>query len=209
MFRLPILYAITDRELSGLGHPEQVRLLAAGGARLIQLRDKHSSPKEFHVEAAAAVKVAREFDVQIIINDRVDIAQAVAADGVHLGQDDMPPEAARRLLGDRAVIGFSTHDIEQAIVAASLPVDYLAIGPVFPTTSKNDTAPVVGLGGLATVRKAVREKPLVAIGGINFANAQSVLNAGADSVAVISALYVDLNETMQRVRDFLILQRGD
>lgn len=208
MFQLPILYPITDRSISGLRLPEQVRLLAGGGARLIQLRDKNSSPREFLQEAEEAMKVARELGVQIIVNDRADIAQTILADGVHLGQDDMPPKAARRLLGENVVIGFSTHNVEQAIEAANLPVDYIAIGPIFPTRSKHDSAQVVGLEGLAAVRNAVGQKPLVAIGGLSLMNAESAFGAGADSVAVISALYENRSEIPQRVRAFLALRPG-
>jgi thiamine-phosphate pyrophosphorylase len=129
--------------------------------------------------------------VQLIINDRADIALAVSADGVHLGQDDMPPDAARKLLGPNAIIGYSTHNIEQAIAATKLPIDYLAIGPIFATTTKTDTAPVLGLDGLTAVRRAIGTFPLVAIGGITHANARQVIQAGADSVAVISAVLSD------------------
>src|ERR1700750_1762555 len=117
-FELPKLYPITDRRLSGLSHAEQAARLIEGGAALIQLREKHLSPREFYVEAEAALKIARARGVKLIINDRADIALALGADGVHLGQDDMPPEAARALLGEGAVIGFSTHSAEQAIAAA-------------------------------------------------------------------------------------------
>src|SRR6185369_9382995 len=109
--------------------------------------------------------------VQLIVNDRVDMALAVGAHGVHLGQDDMPPGAARRLLGAEAVIGYSTHNLEQAIAATKLPIDYLAIGPIFATTSKSDTAPVLGLDGIRAVRQAIGTFPLVAIGGVSQANA--------------------------------------
>lgn len=185
---LPKIYPITDRRLSGLSHAEQVRRLGAGGATLVQLREKHLSPREFYREAEDALRVARELGVRLIINDRADIAHALAADGVHLGQDDLPPAAARGLLGERAVIGFSTHNAEQAREAIELPVDYLAIGPIFPTSSKENPDPVVGLEGLRRVRRIVGQIPLVAIGGIRPENAREVLRAGADSVAVISLL---------------------
>ena len=146
------------------------------------------SPKEFYEEAKAAIAVAEQCGVRLIINDRVDVALAVGANGVHLGQDDMPPDAARELLGPKAVVGYSTHNIEQAIEASKLPIDYLAIGPIFPTSTKSDTAPVLGLEGLRTVRQTIGDLPLVAIAGITQANAPDVIQAGADSVAVISAL---------------------
>jgi thiamine-phosphate pyrophosphorylase len=204
-FELPKLYPVTDRRLSGLSHAEQVARLIDGGATFIQLREKHLSPREFYVEAVEALRVARARGARLIINDRTDIALALGADGVHLGQDDMPPEAARALLGEGAVIGCSTHSVEQAIAAARLPVDYIAIGPVFATTSKENPDPQVGLEGLRRVRETVPSLPLVAIGGVTRENAPSVFNAGVDSVAVISALLVreDPAEITRLTRDFL------
>lgn len=186
MQSLPRVYPLTDVQLSGRSHAEQVRLLSLGGASLIQLREKRLPALEFYQQAKAAV--AEQPGTRLIINDRVDIALAVGAAGVHLGQDDMPPEAARALLGPEAIIGYSTHNVDQAIKAAKLPIDYLAVGPIFSSTTKSDTAPVLGLEGLRTVRHAIGEFPLVAIGGITHANAREVIEAGADSVAVISAL---------------------
>lgn len=182
--KLPRVYPLTDVQLSGLTHAEQVRLLNLGGASLIQLREKRMPALDFYEQA----KAAQQSGVQLIINDRVDIALAVGAAGVHLGQDDMPPEAARRLLGPHAIIGYSTHNVEQAIDAVKLPIDYVAIGPIFSTATKTDTAPVVGLDGLRAVRRAIGQFPLVAIGGITHANAREAIDAGADSVAVISAV---------------------
>src|SRR5919107_1002939 len=144
-FELPKLYPITDRPLSGLSHAEQVARLCEGGAALVQLREKHLPPREFYREASEALRVARSFGARLVVNDRADIALAVGADGVHLGQDDMPPAAARALLGEAALIGFSTHGVEQAAEAAGLPVNYIAIGPVFNTSSKEKPDPVVGL----------------------------------------------------------------
>ncbi|MDT5061968.1 MAG: thiamine-phosphate pyrophosphorylase [Acidobacteriota bacterium] len=162
--------------------------MSAGGATFIQLREKHLSPREFYNQAKEALLVARSCGVRLIINDRADIALALKASGVHLGQDDLPPEAARELLGEDAIIGFSTHNVEQAIEAARLPVDYIAIGPIFETKSKENPDPVVGLDGLRRVRQSVGEIPLVAIGGIKRENIQETLAAGADAVAVISLL---------------------
>jgi thiamine-phosphate pyrophosphorylase len=197
---LPRIYALTDVRLSGFSHGQQVELLSAGGATLIQLREKSLPPREFYEQSKEAVDVARRRGVQLIVNDRVDVALAVGAHGVHLGQDDMPPDAARRLLGSEAVIGYSTHNIEQAIAATNLPIDYVAIGPIFATTSKSDTAPVLGLDGLRTVRQAIGAFPLVAIGGISHANAREVIEAGADSVAVISALLSDPTRITEATR---------
>ncbi|HXC69741.1 MAG TPA: thiamine phosphate synthase [Pyrinomonadaceae bacterium] len=186
-FRLPRVYPLTDVQLSGLSHAEQVRLLSLGGATLVQLREKQMAGLQFYEQARAAVAAG----VPLIINDRVDIALAVGAHGVHLGQDDMPPEAARRLLGDKAIIGYSTHSVEQAKKAVTQPIDYIAIGPIFTTSSKTNPSPTLGLEGLRAVREAVGNAQLVAIGGISHSTAHAVIEAGADSVAVISALLAD------------------
>jgi thiamine-phosphate pyrophosphorylase len=201
--KLPRIYPLTDVKLSGISHAEQVKLLSLGGASLVQLREKRMAPREFYEQAKEAVAVALSCGVQLLINDRVDVALAVRAHGVHLGQDDMPPEAARKLLGPNAVIGYSTHNIEQAISATKLPIDYLAIGPIFATTSKSDTAPVLGLDGLRAVRQAIGAFPLVAIGGITSANAPDVVAAGADSVAVISALLSNFHRIPEATRSLL------
>lgn len=202
--RLPKLYPITDARLSGLSHAEQVRRLAAGGATLIQLREKHAAPREFLREAVEAVAVARSLGVLLVINDRADIALACGADGLHLGQDDLDPAAARRLLGDDLVIGYSTHSVEQAAAAALLPVDYVAVGPVFATRTKENPDPEVGLEGVARVRAALGPAvPLVAIGGITRENAPAVLAAGADSVALISALLTSPGEIGRLTQEFI------
>ena len=185
---LPRVYPLTDVWMSGLSHAEQVERFSAGGATLVQLREKQLPPREFYEQAKAAMEAATRSGVRLIINDRVDIALAVKAHGVHLGQDDMPPGAARKLLGDQVIIGYSTHNIDQATNALTLPIDYIAIGPIFGTSTKTDTSPILGLEGLRAVRKVVGAVPLVAIGGISQANARDVIEAGADSVALISAL---------------------
>src|SRR6185312_540894 len=197
------LYPITDTELSGLRHAEQVEQLAAGGAKLIQIREKNLRPRAFSEEALDAVKAARQAGCKVIINDRVDIALAVGADGVHLGQDDMPPDAARRILGPNAIIGFSTHTLEQAKQAVKLPINYLAVGPIFGTQTKVNPDAEVGLEGLSLIREVVTDIPLVAIGGMTLANSQSVIAAGADAVAVISALYRENSQIPQTTNDFL------
>ena len=188
-FRLPRVYPITDTQISGLSHARQVALFAERGATVVQLREKRATALEFYEQAKAARSIAVEGGVQLIINDRVDIAMAIGAMGVHLGQDDLPPEAARRLLGNDAVIGYSTHSVSQALEASRLPIDYLAIGPIFATSTKENPDPVVGLEGLRTVREAIGSLPLVAIGGITPTNAGEVIQAGADSVAMISGLW--------------------
>ncbi|MGH9820424.1 MAG: thiamine phosphate synthase, partial [Pyrinomonadaceae bacterium] len=150
--KLPKIYAITDTALSGISHEEQVKRLIEGGITFIQLREKHSSPREFYESAKTAVAIAREHRVTIVINDRADIAVAVNADGVHLGQHDLSPKHARNLLGPNAIIGYSTHTLEQAQAALGLPVDYIAIGPVFATSTKQNPDAEVGIEGIRAVK---------------------------------------------------------
>jgi thiamine-phosphate pyrophosphorylase len=188
---LPKIYPITDTKLSGLSHAEQVARLIEGGATLIQLRDKHAAPRDFYREAAAALQVARDHHARLIINDRVDVALALKADGVHLGQKDIPVAAARRLLGQEAIIGLSTHNLRQATLATAERVDYLAFGPIFQTSSKQNPDPIAGLIELRKVSAIKGSLPLVAIGGITLSRAPEVLNAGADALAVIAELMSD------------------
>lgn len=202
-FEIPYIYPVTDASISGLSHSEQVEKLIAGGATLIQLREKHASPQDFYESALQAIQTARRHDVKIIINDRVDIALAVKADGVHLGQGDLPPAEARKILGSDAIIGFSTHSLEQAIAALKLPIDYLAFGPVFKTQTKENLDPDVRIEGLKEVRRAIGDFPLVAIGGINAGNLDGVFDAGADSAAMIGALAAEPDDIEQRMRAFL------
>lgn len=207
-FQLPKLYPITDRRISGLSHAAQVEKFIAGGAKLIQLRDKHAAPREFLTEAVRAVEIARRYDVKILINDRVDIALCAKADGVHLGQTDLPPEAARRILGDAAIIGFSTHSVAQAVAALALPLDYIAVGAIFQTTTKENPEAVLGLENLRLVREKVKDFPLVAIGGITAENARFVSEAGANSVAVIGALLKNPDSISEKTAEFIKLLDG-
>jgi thiamine-phosphate pyrophosphorylase len=206
LFKLPTVYPITDVQLSGFSHAEQVAQLIAGGATLIQLREKHLAPHDFYRDAAAALRVARNQGVRVIINDRVDIALALGADGVHLGQTDLPPTDARRLLGNNTIIGFSTHNLEQIQRAKALPISYLAIGPVFETSSKHNPDAVVGLDGLQRARALIGNISLVAIGGITLENVQTVFQAGADSVAIIKGL-LEGSQIEARTRQMLALAR--
>jgi thiamine-phosphate pyrophosphorylase len=202
---LPKIYPITDRQLSGLSHAEQVQRLIDGGATFVQLREKHLPPLDFLRETEAASKVAGDNRVTLIINDRVDIAMAISAHGVHLGQDDMPVEAARRLVQDDTFIGFSTHTQQQMETAVRLPIDYVAFGPVFTTGTKQDHAPPVGLEQLRVVRNIAGDLPLVAIGGITAANVRAVLDAGADSVAVIASAVGEPSKIEHHMRRMLEL----
>ncbi len=202
-FHLPRVYPITDANLSGLSHAEQVERLVAGGATLIQLRDKHAAPRDFFRQAEAAMKVARKHDVRLIINDRLDVALALGADGVHLGQTDIPVEAARRLLGEGAIVGFSTHNLAQAALAATMPVDYVAFGPIFQTSTKENPDPIAGLEELRSVCAIVGALPLVAIGGITLANAKEAWGAGADAVSSIAALVSEPARISENMRQML------
>ena len=202
---LPRVYPITDTRLSGLSHAEQVARLIEGGASLIQIRDKHAAPREFYREAATALQIARDHNARLIINDRVDIALALKADGVHLGETDIPAGAARLLLGEEAIIGFSTHRTEQMKLATLLPVDYLAFGPIFQTSTKENPGPVTGLDALREVGTIKGSRPLVAIGGITLANAVEVLKAGADAVAVIAELVADPTKIAENMSKMLAL----
>lgn len=189
-FSLPKIYPITDTKLSGLTHAEQIREFAEAGATLMQIREKTMTSRQFYDAVVESLPLARPLGAKVIVNDRVDIALAAGADGVHLGQDDLPPEHAREMLGQDAIIGYSTHSIEQAIAGVKFPVDYIAIGPIFETRTKENPDPVVGLDGLKRVREAIGSFPLVAIGGITEENLNEVFAAGADSVALISNLFV-------------------
>jgi thiamine-phosphate diphosphorylase len=198
-FQLPSIYPITDVKLSGLSHSEQIRRFGEAGAKLVQVREKHLSSAEFLADAQGALLTARAHGIATIINDRVDIAMVTGADGVHLGQDDIPVEAARSLLGPNAIIGISTHDLEQARRAAELPIDYIAFGPIFGTSTKTDPGPAVGLGLLRKARHIVGKIPLVAIGGITRENLEGVLEAGADSAAIIGDLAADPSWIASRI----------
>lgn len=196
----PRLYAITDAA-AGLTHVEQVERLARGGATLIQIRDKRAPARDLYEITVAALAIARPLGARIVVNDRVDVAAAAGADGAHVGQEDLPAAAARRILGAGKILGLSTHTAAQAREAASLPVDYVAIGPVFATATKEEPDPVVGLEGVAAARLVVA-LPLVAIGGITLARAPSVVAAGADSVAVVGDLRAGAS-IEERARAFL------
>jgi thiamine-phosphate pyrophosphorylase len=203
LFELPPIYPITDRELSGLGHAEQIRQLAEAGCRFVQIREKSASSRDFYDSVVESQTIARKFGIRLIVNDRVDIAIAGGTDGVHLGQDDLSPVVARNLLGDDAIIGYSTHSVEQAIAAAAMPVNYIAVGPIFATSTKENPDPVIGLNGIKAIRAALGSTQIVAIGGITLENVTEVIAAGTDSAAIISGLYRDPERIGVRYREFL------
>lgn len=202
-FEIPKIYPITDVPLSGLTHAEQAKRLIEGGSRIVQFREKYAAPRDWFDDLRNGVEICRQSGVTSIVNDRVDVALAAGADGVHLGQTDLPPDAARRVLGNEAIIGYSTHSIEQAIKALEYKIDYLAFGPVFPTMTKEYPDAVVGLDLLRVVHDLTGEMPLVAIGGIDLENAGSVFAAGADSAALISALIADGAAIAERTSEFV------
>ncbi|HOI75321.1 MAG TPA: thiamine phosphate synthase [Syntrophales bacterium] len=182
------LYLVTDRDLCGPRAVEEVvRLAVEGGAAAVQLREKDLPTRPFVEEALRIRKLLDSFGIPLIINDRLDVALASGAAGLHVGQDDMPYETARRILGPKALIGLSVESWEDVERAESLDVDYLGVSPVFATPTKTDTKEPWGMEGLARIR-AFSRHPLVAIGGLNAANAADAVRAGADAVAVVSAI---------------------
>src|SRR5262245_41498335 len=187
------LYALVDPERAG-GHnlPDLAWLVAAGGATLVQLRDKHGDTRTMVAQGRAIRENLKLMHVPFLINDRVDVALAAEADGVHVGQDDMAVADARRLLGPDAIIGLSIKTVAQAEAAPIDLLDYVGVGGVFSTSSKNNTKPPIGPAGLAQLAGIFRRRapgfPLCGIAGIDATNAADVIAAGADGVAVISAL---------------------
>jgi thiamine-phosphate pyrophosphorylase len=205
-FRLPKLYAIVDvmcfapplRTTNSI--VEFARDLGEGGVTLLQYRNKEGDTR-LMLRHAREIKRVLEGKVRLIMNDRADICIAAEYDGVHLGQEDLPAEGARLVVGMERIVGVSTHNIEQVNEADTGASDYVAIGPVFPTTGKKNPDALVGLEGVRAARAATK-KPLVAIGGITRNNAKSVIEAGADSVAVISDL---LSSPRRAAEEFLRL----
>lgn len=193
------LYLVTDRGLArGRSTLEIVTAAVNGGATVVQLREKECSTLEFIEQALNIKAFLKTRHVPLIINDRLDVAQAVEADGVHLGQTDMPLDTAKGIVGDTMLIGISAECLEDAIVAEKGGADYLGVSPIYATPTKTDTAPALGLEGLREIRKAVK-LPLVGIGGLNQGNAAAVIRNGADGVAVVSAIVAaDDPETVAR-----------
>jgi thiamine-phosphate pyrophosphorylase len=189
---LPRLYAIVD--VSCFAMPlrttaaivDYARDLASGGATLIQYRNKIGTTREM-LDDVRELRRALAGNVILMVNDRADVCIAAELQGVHVGQDDLSPEGARSVIGPERTLGVSTHNLDQLLEADTGPADYIAYGPVFATSSKRNPDPAVGLDGIRAARAATK-KPLVAIGGITRANARSVIDAGADSVAVIADL---------------------
>ena len=181
------LYVIADSNLLGKEFEEKIRKVISGGATVIQVREKASSTLSFLNRAIKMRKIIGKRAL-FIVNDRVDIAVASGADGVHLGQEDLPIAFARKIMGEDKIIGISTHSIEQAQKAEKEGADYVAVGPIFSTQTKPNSGPSKGVGIISEVKRKVNI-PVVAIGGINRENVEEVIRAGADGVAVISAVF--------------------
>ncbi len=182
------LYLVTDRGLArGRSTVEVVKAAVSGGVTCIQLREKDCSTLEFIEQARAIKNFLGARKIPLIINDRLDVALAVGADGVHLGQSDMPLEIAQKIAGPSMLIGISAESVQDAIAAENGGADYLGVSPIYATPTKTDTAPPLGLQGLREIKKRVNI-PLVGIGGLNKSNAAEVIRSGADGVAVVSAI---------------------
>lgn len=207
--KLPKLYAIIDvscfapAKRTTATIVDYARELAAGGARLIQYRNKDGSTREMLSHVREIRRVLGD-GVTLIMNDRADLCIAAACNGLHVGQDDLSSEGARSIIGGERLLGASTHNLDQLREADVGPADYIAFGPVFATSSKRNPDPVVGLEGVRAARAATK-KPLVIIGGVTRANARSVIDAGADSVAVISDL---LGSPETSAKEFLQLLKS-
>ncbi|NDV77519.1 thiamine phosphate synthase [Dysgonomonas sp. 511] len=194
------LYLVTDRLLA-LGRPlvGVVHAAVKGGVTMVQLREKDASTLEFYNLAMQLKACLQPYNVPLIINDRLDIALACDAEGLHIGQSDMPYDVARRLLGKDKIIGLSVENVQDAIDANKLDVDYIGISPVFSTLTKTDTATALGLEGIREIARISRH-PSVGIGGINQANADAIIAAGADGISVVSAI-MSANDPQQAARE--------
>ncbi|MFZ1035844.1 MAG: thiamine phosphate synthase [Smithella sp.] len=182
------VYLVTDRGLCG-GRPLEEIVIQAlkGGISFVQLREKEISTRSFVEEAGRIKELLEPYKVPLIINDRVDVAVACGAEGVHIGQEDMPYEIVRKIMGEKAIIGLSVETWEDVVVSQQLDVSYIGISPIFATPTKTDTKGAWGLEGLARI-KAFSRHPLVAIGGINESNVREIVMAGAQCIAVVSAI---------------------
>lgn len=198
------LYLVTDRGLSKLPFYEMIKKAVEGGVTVVQLREKNLSTREFIEEAIEVKKILEGRGIPLIINDRVDIAIAVEADGVHLGNEDMPVGLARKILGKKFIIGASAGSVEEAIEKERMGADYIAVSPVFPTPTKPDAGQPLGLDGVREMKKFIKV-PLIGIGGINRENVVEVIKSGADGVAVVSAIVssVDPEKSARELRELI------
>jgi len=205
---LPKFYPILDPEIAirhGVDPIAAAKQILAGGATILQFRHKGFFSREVFAQLERVADLCRNAGVLFVVNDRADLAVLTNA-ALHLGQDDLTPSAARKVVGAKTLIGFSTHNETQLRAAAAEPANYLALGPIFGTASKNNPDPIVGLDELRRLRP-LTDRPLVAIGGITRANAQSVLAAGADSVAIIGDLFAEDRTVRARTEEWITLTR--
>jgi len=203
---LPKFYPILDTAVAlrnGIDPVDAARQILDAGAQIIQFRHKEFLSREAFAWLEQIAELARSAGATLVVNDRADLAKLFNA-ALHLGQDDLTPWIARRLIGSDAVVGYSTHNESQLLAATKEPADYLALGPIFGTSTKENPDPTVGLGELRRLRPLC-DRPLVAIGGITRANARQVLDAGADSVAVIGDLFPEDRNIQERTKKYLSL----
>ncbi len=198
-------YLVTDSGLSSHGTLHDVEHAVQAGCRIVQYREKNMSTREMVSEAAHIKKICDGRAV-FLVNDRIDVALAVDADGVHIGQDDMPFETARGLLGPEKVIGLTTHTVDESVAAERVGADYIGLSPIFNTSTKADAGPGCGLAMVKSVRKAV-SLPIVAIGGLSKENTGDVIAAGADMAVAISAV-VKADDVAGEVRSFIDIIRS-
>jgi thiamine-phosphate pyrophosphorylase len=205
---LPSFYPILDPEIAvrhGIDPVIAAEQILEGGATILQFRHKGFFSREVFSQLERVAQLCRNAGVLFVVNDRADLAALTGA-ALHLGQEDLTPSAARKVVGAETLIGFSTHNEAQLRAAAAEPANYLALGPIFGTSSKNNPDPIVGIDGLRRLRP-LTNRPLVAIGGITRANAQSVLKAGANSVAIIADLFAEDRNVRTRTEEWVSLTR--
>jgi thiamine-phosphate pyrophosphorylase len=199
----PPLYAVLDEDLLSMPARKCARELISAGVNLIQYRAKHSSSREYFATCSNLAETLATRSVRFIVNDRPDIAAMVGAGGVHVGQEDLPADDARRICGSSRWVGVSTHTLEQVRAAAKTSADYIAVGPIFATSTKEKPDAVVGTSFIRDARK-LTPKPIVAIGGITRENAAEVYDAGATSIAVIRGL-IETRDPAERAKEFLAI----
>jgi len=202
-FKIPPIYPIIDPQISPRPIKVVVEELSRAGVQLIQLREKNVSSREFFRDTQELLEFSRPYRMTVIVNDRADIAWLSGAHGVHLGQEDLPVAEARKILGPHTIIGCSTHSLDQALEAQQGSADYIAIGPIYATASKENPDPIVEWNELAAIRRRV-VKPLVAVGGITAENAKRLFDLGIDSVAVIREILCAL-DIGGKIQEFLRL----
>jgi thiamine-phosphate pyrophosphorylase len=193
-------YFITDDALSRAGNLSDVKNAVSAGVTVVQYRNKSGSTRQMHEEALALNEICK--DILFIVNDRIDIALSAGAGGVHIGQDDMPYESARKLLGPHKTIGVTVHNLEEALEAERLGADYLGTSPIFSTSTKTDAGAPCGVATIAEIKKKCRI-PVVAIGGITMENAPEVIRAGADAICAISAVVArdNVREEIEKINE--------